>query len=269
MACAPSGEAWALPGCVLPDGVGVVNYYSHHIGDYDSHTAHLSWLEDCAYRRLLCLYYRTEKAIPLNAAAVCRLLRAQSKPEAAAIATVLDEFFSKTDAGWVHQRCVDEISEAAKRQAAARKNGGFGGRPSKAKAIPGETQWVIAGLPNGNPEVISGLANGNPELTQPKPPNTNTNTNTSEGVPPSGAEPPTGPSGEDAPTDPAGPRKQLWDMGVAVLGDKARSLIGQAIKRVGEQSVGEALGRLATKPMADPKTFFIKLTTPKERGFVC
>lgn len=30
-----------------------MNYYPFHIGDYLTETAHLSWLEDCAYRRLL------------------------------------------------------------------------------------------------------------------------------------------------------------------------------------------------------------------------
>ena len=30
-----------------------MNFYKHHLGDYYKDTVHLSWMEDCAYRRLL------------------------------------------------------------------------------------------------------------------------------------------------------------------------------------------------------------------------
>ena len=42
-----------------------MNYYPFHIGDYASHTRHLTLMEDLAYRRLLDLYYLHER--PLNA----------------------------------------------------------------------------------------------------------------------------------------------------------------------------------------------------------
>jgi uncharacterized protein YdaU (DUF1376 family) len=54
-------------GLVATDHAGApvgVNFYKHHLGDYDAATAHLSWDEDQAYTRLLRLYYRTEKPIP-------------------------------------------------------------------------------------------------------------------------------------------------------------------------------------------------------------
>jgi uncharacterized protein YdaU (DUF1376 family) len=38
-----------------------MNYYPFHIGDYISHTSHLSDLEDLAYRRMIDLYYQTEE----------------------------------------------------------------------------------------------------------------------------------------------------------------------------------------------------------------
>lgn len=88
-----------------------MNYYDHHIGDYDSATAHLSWAEDAAYRRLICLYYRTERPIPLDIKAACRLVRAQDKDQRAAVETVLQEFFIARDDGWHQQRCDDEIGE--------------------------------------------------------------------------------------------------------------------------------------------------------------
>lgn len=62
------------------------------------------------------------------------------------------------------------------------------------------------------------------------------------------------------------PRKSLWDLGVNLLGTDARSVIGQAIKRVGEPKVGEILGKMAAKPPAEPKSWFIRAT--QERGVV-
>lgn len=88
-----------------------MNYYEHHLGDYDGATAHLSWLEDCAYRRLLSVYYRTEQPIPADMKQASRLVRATSKAERDAVAQVLNEFFQLTDAGWRNRRC-DEVIRA-------------------------------------------------------------------------------------------------------------------------------------------------------------
>jgi uncharacterized protein YdaU (DUF1376 family) len=88
-----------------------LNYYEHHLGDYDGATAHLSWLEDCAYRRLICLYYRTEAPIPGDMKQACRLVRAASKPERDAVQQVLAEFFVLVDGAWHHDRCDAEIGE--------------------------------------------------------------------------------------------------------------------------------------------------------------
>jgi uncharacterized protein YdaU (DUF1376 family) len=84
-----------------------VNYYEHHIGDYDSETAHLSWLEDMAYTRLIRLYYRKECPIPADLAVVCRKIRAVSKQERQAVEDVLAEFFTLEEDGW-HQKTCDE-----------------------------------------------------------------------------------------------------------------------------------------------------------------
>jgi uncharacterized protein YdaU (DUF1376 family) len=89
---------------------GGVNYYEHHLGDYDGATAHLSWLEDCAYRRMLGLYYRTEAPLPVDVARVCRLVRATTKPERDAVRQVLEEFFELTDDGWHNARCDEDIA---------------------------------------------------------------------------------------------------------------------------------------------------------------
>ena len=87
-----------------------MNYYEHHLGDYDGATAHLSWLEDCAYRRLICLYYRTEAPIPADLKQACRLVRASGKPERDAVEQVLSEFFALRDDGWHNARCDEDIA---------------------------------------------------------------------------------------------------------------------------------------------------------------
>lgn len=133
-----------------------MNFYKHHIGDYDADTAHLSWLEDAAYRRLLCLYYRREQPLPVDIAQACRLVRAVSKQEKDAVETVMREFFRETPDGWRHKRCDEEIEAACKKSGANRENGAKGGRPRKqqsdqepieqANENPDETQSVSGGF---------------------------------------------------------------------------------------------------------------------------
>lgn len=86
-----------------------MNYFELHVGDYDAATAHLTMLEDAAYGRMLRIYYRTEKPLPVDVKQVCRLVRAQSKPERDAVQTVLDEFFSLEADGWHQARADAEL----------------------------------------------------------------------------------------------------------------------------------------------------------------
>jgi uncharacterized protein YdaU (DUF1376 family) len=101
-----------------------VNFYPHHIGDYISHTAHLSNDEDLAYRRLIELYYQGEGPITHDIAAAARAIRMRDQKDA--VESVLKEFFVSTADGYRHGRCDDEIAkyhsqiEAGKRGAAKR-----------------------------------------------------------------------------------------------------------------------------------------------------
>jgi uncharacterized protein YdaU (DUF1376 family) len=97
-----------------------LNYFEHHIGDYDSATAHLTMLEDGVYSRLLRVYYRTEAPLPADVKQTCRLVRAQSKPERDAVANVLDEFFDLQPDGWHNRRCDEEIVRFQDKQRKAR-----------------------------------------------------------------------------------------------------------------------------------------------------
>ena len=93
-----------------------MNYYPFHIGDYLSATRHLSWAEDAAYRRLLDTYYTTEKALPLELRAVCRLVLATTEEQREAVRVVLDEFFEQTLDGWKNSRADAEIDAMRAKQ---------------------------------------------------------------------------------------------------------------------------------------------------------
>jgi uncharacterized protein YdaU (DUF1376 family) len=93
-----------------------VNYFPFHIGDYLSATRHLSWVEDGAFRRLLDVYYTTEKALPLELKQVWRLVLATTEDQREAVETVLVEFFEKTEAGWVNRRADAEIDAMRDKQ---------------------------------------------------------------------------------------------------------------------------------------------------------
>ena len=87
-----------------------MHYYQFNIGDYQSHTSHLSEIEDLVYRRLLDWYYLHETPIPLDEAEVSRQIRMRSHTES--IAIVLREYFERTDDGWIHHRANKEIAKA-------------------------------------------------------------------------------------------------------------------------------------------------------------
>ncbi len=89
-----------------------MNYYPHHIGDYLKDTAHLTMIEDGAYRRLIDLYYLHEQPLPVEKRQVYRLARASSPAEKKAIDTILDEYFSPGEDGWMHRRCEEELSRS-------------------------------------------------------------------------------------------------------------------------------------------------------------
>ena len=86
-----------------------MHYYQFNIGDYNSHTMHLSEIEDLTYRRLLDWYYLHESPIPTDLNEVARQIRMRSHSDC--IATVLQEFFECTADGWIHHRANKEIEK--------------------------------------------------------------------------------------------------------------------------------------------------------------
>ena len=101
-----------------------MHYYQFNIGDYNSHTMHLSEIEDLAFRRMLDWCYLHEKPLPFDIDEISRQIRMRTHSES--IAIVLHEYFEKNEDGWINLRVIQEIlkvgikSEKASSSAKAR-----------------------------------------------------------------------------------------------------------------------------------------------------
>lgn len=87
-----------------------MNYFEHHIGDYDEATAHLTACEDGIYHRLLRKYYATQRPLIAEVAKLQRLVRARSEEEQKAVVDVLEEFFHLEADGWHQDTCDEAIA---------------------------------------------------------------------------------------------------------------------------------------------------------------
>jgi uncharacterized protein YdaU (DUF1376 family) len=146
-----------------------MHYYNFHIGDYKSHTSHLSVIEDIAYRRLLDFYYLHEK--PIKQQNIARQIGMREHEQD--VLTILDEFFLSSPEGFVHPRADKEIlkfkefAEAGKRGAAKRwGSNGEANSPPNATPIATNNQEPITinhkpdisiCPPSGEPEIGNGL----------------------------------------------------------------------------------------------------------------
>lgn len=85
-----------------------MHYFQFNIGDYASHTRHLSLLEDLAYRRLLDLYYLRDGKLYGDEADVARQIGMRDHVQE--VSQVLQDFFVlEEDDRWGHDRCDAEI----------------------------------------------------------------------------------------------------------------------------------------------------------------
>jgi uncharacterized protein YdaU (DUF1376 family) len=124
-----------------------MNYYSHHIGDFNSATRHLTLLERGVYRDLLDLYYDTERPLSTDIEVLARRICARSEQERVALRIVLDEFFELGEDGYRNKRCDEELEAFAEKSAKCRRAGAAGaskrwdgGRMADAKQTLGERQ---------------------------------------------------------------------------------------------------------------------------------
>ena len=86
-----------------------MNYYQHHIGDFNNATRHLSRLERSIYRDLLDLYSDLEKPLQLDFDKLARRIMVEDG-ERGAMRDVLNEFFVLQDDGYHNARADREIA---------------------------------------------------------------------------------------------------------------------------------------------------------------
>ena len=86
-----------------------MHYYQYNIADYRKDTTHLTLLEHGCYRQLLDQYYLDEKPLPADEDKLFRLFNARTEDEKNAIRNVLNDFWTKTEDGYVQGRSKTEI----------------------------------------------------------------------------------------------------------------------------------------------------------------
>jgi len=126
-------------------------WYKFHIGDYLTHTVHLSDAEDLAYRRLLDLYYMSEKMIPLDLRVVSRKIRLDED----ITESVLGEFFERTEEGYFNNRCATEVARYRAQVDTNKRLGSMGGRPKKTES---DTKGKAKKIQKKNINTISSVA---------------------------------------------------------------------------------------------------------------
>lgn len=137
-----------------------MHYYQFNIADYRKDTQHLTPIEHYIYRELMDWYYLDEQPIPVETQPVTRRLRLGSE-NTQDVENILEEFFEKTENGFIHGRIEEEIERYMSIAETARANGRKGGRPKK----PRKTQPVIL----ANPELTQTKANQEPITNNQEP----------------------------------------------------------------------------------------------------
>jgi len=111
-----------------------LNFYPHHISDFNNATRHLTRVERSVYRDAIELYYDTESVLTDDVDRLQRKLLCRSDEEKQALIDVLDEFFDLHDDGYFHERCDHEISKYRENISAKAKAGIASAKARKQKA---------------------------------------------------------------------------------------------------------------------------------------
>lgn len=128
-----------------------MHYYQFHIAEYQSHTKHLTPMQDVCYRRLLDWQYLHEKPIPSDAKHIARLVMLNEC--LTDVEQVLSEFFTETNDGWINARAFTEIALYAEKINKA----SLAGRASAAKR-----RLEIKQTLNGRPADVQPTINQEP-----------------------------------------------------------------------------------------------------------
>lgn len=114
-----------------------MHYYQFNIGDYASHTARLSLMEDLAYRRLLDLYYLNER--PLNGCSKTVAREIGMVEQHDSVDYILNKFFTKEGDSWVQKRADQEIKLYQNKKKAASRAGKASAKARQAKGSEQES----------------------------------------------------------------------------------------------------------------------------------
>ncbi|WP_180053643.1 YdaU family protein [Acinetobacter sp. YH12236] len=158
-----------------------MNYYQHHIGDFNNATRHLSLVERAIYRDLLDMYYDTEKPIDAsNLERLARRLQCATEDQTAALKYVLEEFFTLQDGAYINNRCEREIAEfhgkrkqaseagkASAKKRAEKKQQGSNGGSSNAEQSNGDSSTDVEDQSNENSTNVEAALNENLTDEQP------------------------------------------------------------------------------------------------------
>lgn len=107
-----------------------MNWYKFNVRDYLVATHHLADAEDLAYRRLLDLYYLSEKSLPGPVSVLAQRVNLDED----CVQPVLDEFFRVEDGRYIHDNAEEHIARRRRQWevcSAAGKVGGKRPRPPK------------------------------------------------------------------------------------------------------------------------------------------
>jgi len=145
-----------------------MHYYSHHVGDYHRDTAHLSIVEHGVYRLLMDSYYSTERRLPADQAMLCRIVRATSKTERDAVASVARLFFNEQDGLLTHSR-IDRELELYQAQREQASNAGKASAAKRNSVTKGQRPFNDRSTTVGIPLEQNGQRNANETPTNQEP----------------------------------------------------------------------------------------------------
>jgi hypothetical protein len=132
------------------------------------------------------VYYDTEKPLSSDIDILCDTLGVESEEDRRAVERLLRLKFEKTEEGYRHRRCDEEIAAYHSRADIAKTNGKRGGRPKKPSpnpkkpsgfpsgsdpvptGFPSGSDPVPSGFPSGSDPVRVGVPNPNPDITGSK-----------------------------------------------------------------------------------------------------
>ena len=132
-----------------------MHHYQFHIGDYISHTGHLTVTEDLAYRRMIDWYYLHETPLPDDIEKISKLIR--MREHCKCIASVLQEFFVLKNDEYRHERIDNEIKNY-KSLVKTRKKSANARWAKRGKALGGDAsalQMECKSNANRKPETVN------------------------------------------------------------------------------------------------------------------